>query len=367
MSHFFKVFILVVILLSSGCGGMSLKKSLPANFKSHGYQVSNKSEGHPVRSGDDSMRFEVRSGDCSWSSGWNDCERDRERHELLSVNTFLSGEDWFHWSIYIPEDYKIIYPVKVALAQFHQQDSHPVLMFQNGSGGYTVDNQVIGSTLETKKVLTDEEMRGRWSDVLVHVKWTSEQNGFFRVYVNGKTVPGYVWVGPTKEKGRRVYFKFGIYRSFLSRGIGGPAPTQVVYYDDLARGNTCDEVTKYFNCSAIVEGQSDLPTTSDLSICDGKLCPPTYDRTILGLQARFDCWINHERSLDAKSLPTQFDLDTIIGNITGNKFYLSKNRILLSGVPSKVMAEHSKDIVRLINYTFSNERFCEKTKRTGTF
>ena len=144
----------------------------------------------------------------------------------------------------------MIYPVKVALAQFHQKGSHPVWMFQNSNGGYWVDNQTVGATLEKRRILSDEDMRGRWSDVLVHARWTHETDGFFRVYVNGEAAPRYTWSGPTRKRGKRVYFKLGIYRSFMSRRPGDE-PTQVVYYDHVNRANSCERATRYFDCATI--------------------------------------------------------------------------------------------------------------------
>ena len=242
----------------SGCqttsdtiSGWSMRKSLPANFKNYGYQAVTGVDGHPVRAGKKSVRFEVRAGDCSWSSGWNDCENDRERHELLTTDEWSSGEIWYHWSIYLPQDYPIIFPVKVALGQFHQQGTQPAWMFQNSAGGYYVDNQTRGHTIKLTPILTDEEMRGQWNDILVHVKWTSDHDGFFRVYVNGETEARHSWTGPTKKPNRRVYFKFGIYRSFMSRRAGDEA-TQVVYYDEVNRARSCKDVTKFFDCLAIV-------------------------------------------------------------------------------------------------------------------
>ncbi len=234
--------------------GWTFKKSLPANFKKYGYLVAKKNDGHPVRDGKKSMRFEVRAGDCSWTIGWNDCEKDRERHELLSRQAWGGGEYWHHWSIFLPEDYPVIFPVKVALGQFHQQNSHVVWMFQNRTGGYFVDNQTIGRTLESVKILTDEEMRGKWSDVLVHVRWTHKKDGFYRVYVNGETIPRYEWTGQTKRKGKKVYYKVGIYRTYVSREPAGPQ-TQVVYYDHVNRAKTCERVTRYFDCDAIVANE----------------------------------------------------------------------------------------------------------------
>ncbi len=254
--------LLLIVMLSiglAGCqtvsgdtaSGWSLKKSLSANFKGYGYQIVSKADGHPVRAGDNALRFEVRAGDCSWSpGGWNDCDNDRERHELLSADSWSGGTVWYHWSIYLPADYPIIYPVKVALGQFHQKGSHPVWMFQNGNGGYIVDNQTSGSTSWTTPILTDEEMRGNWNDILVHARWTSERDGFFNVYVNGETEPRHTWNGPTKKPGGQVYFKFGLYRSFMSRRPGDE-PTQVVYYDEVNRASTCAGATQFFDCPAL--------------------------------------------------------------------------------------------------------------------
>ena len=223
--------------------GWDLKKSLPRDFRSYGYLEVSKDAGHPVRAGDQSMRFEVRAGDCSQK----DCRRDRERHELKSEQRWTSGEEWYGWSIYLPEDWPVIWPVKTALGQFHQERSHVVWMFQNRDGGYFVDNQVYGGTVEQVQVLADEQMRGKWNDVVVHANWTHEDSGFFRVWVNGETKPRYSWTGSTKEEGSEVYFKIGIYRTFMSRRPGDE-PTQVAYFDEVYRGSRCAKVTQFFDC-----------------------------------------------------------------------------------------------------------------------
>ena len=75
--------------------------------KPHNYSVVKKSEGHPVRSGETSLRFEVRAGDCGvfQGSGWDDCSKRRERKELRQSDNINIGETWYHWSIYLPKDY----------------------------------------------------------------------------------------------------------------------------------------------------------------------------------------------------------------------------------------------------------------------
>lgn len=234
--------------------GFSLSKSMPANFKSYGYQVVSKVDGHPVRSGETSLRFEVRAGDCSWTRGWNDCDNDRERHELKSGN--MSGEKWFHWSIYLPEDYPVIYPVKTALGQFHIEGGKPPLMFQNHAGGYLVDMQRKGKSINGGQILTDEEMRGKWSDILLHINWTTSDRGFILAYVNGESAPRFSWFGRTTDRSS-VYYKVGIYRSFMTRR-DGPEPTQVVYYDNIVKASSCEDASTFFDCKAIAAGFADI-------------------------------------------------------------------------------------------------------------
>merc|ERR1711964_629379 len=182
-------------------------------------QVVNKEDGHPVRSGNQSIRFEVRPGDCGHNEDWNDCDTDRERHELTGKR-MSGGEWWYSWSIYLPKDFINVHPTKVCLGQFHQEKGHVVWMFQNQSfstaGGYWVDDQVPGYTRKLTQILSQDEMIEKWNDILVNVKWSKKDDGFFKVWLNGKQV--YSFAGPTKTKAQ-VYFKFGIYRSFLGKWI----------------------------------------------------------------------------------------------------------------------------------------------------
>ena len=230
--------------------GNKYKKSLDKKYKKYGMQVVNKKDGHPVRAGEKSIRFEVRPGDCGYNEDWSDCDNDRERHELTGKR-MSGGEWWYAWSIFLPKDFINVSPTKVALGQFHQKNGHVVWMFQNQNfsipGGYWVDNQVPGYTKTLDKVLTNEEMIGKWNDILVNVKWSKKEDGFFKVWVNNKL--GYEYMGPTKTKAK-VYFKFGIYRSYLKQWIYSSrnkkkekgVPAQVVYFDEVRAGKTKEKV-----------------------------------------------------------------------------------------------------------------------------
>lgn len=254
MKHIFTLFTILLLttiahadepLTSDVVSGWGFNKSLKNNYKDYGYELVNKDNEHPVRSGNQSLRFEVRSGDCGYNTnGWSDCDNDRERHELSSSSKKYimdDGEYWFGWSLYLPNDFNIIYPTKSALGQFHQKSGHVIWMFQNHDGGYWVDNQTSGSTIEKKQILSDSDMRGKWNDIAVHAKWTHKSDGFFKIYINGASTPTYEWIGPTKSEGKKVYFKFGIYRSFMQRwkdaNNSSVVPTQIAYFDEVRRGD----------------------------------------------------------------------------------------------------------------------------------
>lgn len=228
----------------------------------YAFAVVRKEDGHPVRSGEKSLRFEVRHGDCMAQPWWSDCATDRERNERAELSPHHVGEYWYAWSLYLPEDFPSIHPVLVTLGQFHLRDHRkPAFLFQivgSYGGGYYKPQSPWGLYVLGKDPIAVRSMRGRWTDVLVHAKWTKGDDGWLRMYVNGRKEPTYSYSGVTSPRVPHggVYFKFGLYRAFVSRRfIANPkaedTPTQVVYYDDVRKGRTCQEVTEYFDCAAI--------------------------------------------------------------------------------------------------------------------
>jgi len=58
----------------------------------YAFKIVNKSDDHPVRLGEQSIRFEVRRGDCGVSpGGYNDCAHRSERHELKADENSLKS------------------------------------------------------------------------------------------------------------------------------------------------------------------------------------------------------------------------------------------------------------------------------------
>lgn len=53
----------------------------------------NAEDGYPVKSGTQSIRFEIKEGDCSHAFGWNDCTGDRYRSELTSTKKRFQAQE----------------------------------------------------------------------------------------------------------------------------------------------------------------------------------------------------------------------------------------------------------------------------------
>ena len=252
-----KILSLIVVLIMLSISQTALAASYPnsmnrGDFGSFMRSLNNKDHGYLIKedvTGSAPTKlievFEVKPGDCFWNRGWNDCDEDRERSELSEKNkgTGVGNEYWYGWNIYFPEEYLNVYPTKTALGQFHQKDSHVIWMFQNSDGGYHLDDQTLGFTNEYHKLIDEDDLRGKWHKIEVQAKWSRDDNGFFRVWVNGEQKADYSGQTMTAE---RVYFKYGVYRSFLRRYKRSydesEVPTQKVYFSNVKRGYTRDSL-----------------------------------------------------------------------------------------------------------------------------
>ncbi len=215
--------------------GWSFVRSLPIGASLHGVGVAH--DPLPTRSGKTSLRFEVRPGDCSTGRhGWDDCRQDRERAELKQQGYQRHGETWWYrFSLFVPEDHRNIWPAKLSFAQFHQQGAKPVLMLQNHKGGLWLDIRNGKRTVRRVPIIPERAFKGRWHDIRFNIRWSRNRDGFMRTFIGDELVHQY--------KGRtmsadRVYFKFGLYRSHVSRSSRAGRTTHTAFYDLIERSET---------------------------------------------------------------------------------------------------------------------------------
>jgi hypothetical protein len=112
-----------------------------------------------------------------------------------------------------------------------------------GSGdGSTGANFCIKSYQEFKLLNWDEllSFKGKWIDIIHNINFNSDpEKGYFKIWINGKLT--FHHKGRTQEKGERIEFHFGIYRSYMSR-TPGPDPTQIAYYDEIRHAKSCKKL-----------------------------------------------------------------------------------------------------------------------------
>jgi len=216
-------------------------------FKSHGhnphnpYHVGVVGRGHPVRAGAESIRFEVRPGQC----GTNDCGWKSERSELIMANFDRPGNDtWYAWSIY-HQNYKTL---NGGVSPTHGQ-------FKTMNGGHQYAFFIIeprGMVLKMDEfegvrpevLIPASQLSNKWHDIRVHAKWSTGADGIFQVWVDGKMIVNRH--GQNAINNDPIAFRFGLYRSQVNRASNNH--TQVVFYDELMRGNSCQSVSQFMAC-----------------------------------------------------------------------------------------------------------------------
>lgn len=162
---------------------------------------------------------------------------------------------WYHWSIYI--DPVTLNPsdtgddAKLHLGQFHQRngDGHsdiPALMFNLTSGGDLVA-QFEQSVGKRAHVLVDggldgQAAKGHWIDVVVGAEW-DHVSGWTEFHIRQEGEFGFRLaaqdLGPNTSTGS-LYFKYGVYRSFLERDPGLADSLSSAYYRDVSRADSWD-------------------------------------------------------------------------------------------------------------------------------
>ncbi len=247
-------FVVFIACLSSGFAAPAqAQRSMAEGFTRMEIQSAGGKYAHSrVRFGDGTRaeRFELRSGDCPLSTG--DCQADRERVEFFAHPPGeTKGQDWWYtWSIYLPPDWPRTAPVSTVLGQFHQRGrSGPELLFFLDHTGYRIkmtdprrwddDPMRPIPDFRNKAIWPRNQMIGRWTKVIVNARWSTDSDGYYRIWVNGDLRDSYSG-STTNDSNEAIYFKYGIYRSFVSKYGAARPPTLVAYYRDVRRARSMD-------------------------------------------------------------------------------------------------------------------------------
>ncbi|KJH72552.1 heparin lyase I family protein [Aliterella atlantica] len=194
---------------------------------------------HPVRGGRQAFRH------------WID--RCGERSEFRMRKTQIGGTYWYGWSMYLPPDWQ---DTVEGFDMFSQWATYPTprngKFTCNGNGSYIVrdgsnivfkfqhkgDNIDIQCHPYTLAKISD--IRGKWVDFVMHVKWTGNKDGFLKLWMRtgrGNYSQPVNYQGRTywNDEGAGPYFKMGLYKG--NPNFKGPAP-RYLYTDEYRLGDS---------------------------------------------------------------------------------------------------------------------------------
>lgn len=179
-----------------------------------------------------------------------------ETAESDDLNT--QGPVWYHWSVYIAP--QTTNPTadsgagKLHLGQFHQRlgpdgiSDAPALMFNLTANGDLVA-QFEAAVGKRAHLLVDggfdgQGAKGQWIDIVVGADWRMA-GGWTEFHVRQEGHAGFELMafdsGPNTSTGS-VYFKYGLYRSFLDRDPALSDSPAEVKFRDVYRSDRAEDV-----------------------------------------------------------------------------------------------------------------------------
>ena len=218
------------------------------NFPKDGVEVTSDF----VRSGNVALKFKNGIGDCgNHSNGLSDCDTHRERSEF-SMLSWDNTEKWFKFSIYIPKD--SVFPKRAnnSVWQLHSMNGPVNFKIQINDLGDLVWNDHINDK-KKEEILSYKKVKGQWNDFVINMDFAEMNNNKIKIWSNNDLVVDYV-AKTHNEVSKKVYMKVGIYKSHLNRALKDDMGTSIAYYDAIAIGDNCKELSlenEGNNCSKL--------------------------------------------------------------------------------------------------------------------
>ena len=213
----------------------------------------------PVRGGSRAFKLTLRESDPMVHNGTR-AEIGRDTGASARQHT----EQWYGFSMYLPETWAIDYQAGEVIAQWHSPNtdedaanqpgkSPPLSLYLNGDSFkianiwdpkvVTIGNDpTIGEPKGGRATLWEgsvSALRGRWVNWVFHVKWNYDGNGFVHVWKDGQLIASRLGPNTYNDQGT-IFFKYGVYKWGWnnSNGSGNTVKTRVLYVDELRMGGS---------------------------------------------------------------------------------------------------------------------------------
>ncbi|MEM8581822.1 MAG: heparin lyase I family protein [Pseudomonadota bacterium] len=193
-------------------------------------------------------------------SGEKRSQRVEAKESSASDDANFAGQTlWYSFSVFLEPNSVLPAPAangkhaKLSVAQFHQRDAEgrsdkPALMFYVQPNGDLVAQfeKAVGKrayTLVDGGKLGNGAL-GQWIDVIVGAKWGRE-DAWTEFWVRAGSAPDYTPIardyGPNTSTGH-LFFKYGLYRSFVERDARLSGADGLAYFDAVRRATSFEAV-----------------------------------------------------------------------------------------------------------------------------
>jgi Polysaccharide lyase len=200
----------------------------------------------PVRSGNFALKFYLRKNDPDTMSG--------RRAELALKPVPANAERWYEFSIFLPDNWTAD-PVTDIVAQWHEYPDFsvgeswrsPPLSLSTVDGNWRIGRiwdpnpltlkNTPGLGGGTERIDLGGYEVGRWTDWIIHVKWSHQPNGLLEIWRNGNLVVQRT--GPNTYNDKvGPYFKMGIYKpDWKYKPEKSTTETRTIYFDEIRVGD----------------------------------------------------------------------------------------------------------------------------------
>ena len=196
------------------------------------------------RNGEDSLRFELRSGE-----RWVDQTLMRTFRAEIATKEFppAGAVKWYAFSVFFPTNFPIE-DNRLVFAQWKEKEAFlgtrlsPSLAFRLVAGKFSIrllhsDEKVVrdAEAVPSEALFKKSNFPlGRWHDFVVQAKWSYKDDGFVNVWWNGRQIVEYR--GPVGyDEALAPQFKFGLYRDATEK-------TYVAFFTRVKFGNRPQDV-----------------------------------------------------------------------------------------------------------------------------
>ncbi len=204
-----------------------------------------------VRSGSKAFRVDITPNETT--QGGADRPVKNRVEFGISPGHLECTEVWYGWAFMIPENFTDLSENRTGfnvIAQWHDQSGDPdnrstlnppISVVYGSKDGLTGIGIKYGLNDVNRHFMAEEVIeKGVWYDLIFHIGWSQDWDGFSEVWMDGEMVTNGTVEGPNMHHWRPHYWKAGLYRGEV--GQDATMTNNSIFYDEFSIGNSYDAV-----------------------------------------------------------------------------------------------------------------------------